>query len=88
MWLGDISYGTDSNSDTTDSSLTAAIPSTTAPDASTNPYVSLAANLVDMLHPYKQGVPVNFSISPQTQNFMLMGGLLLGGLVVLGLLRK
>lgn len=81
MWLGDITYG-----DTTvDPNATPPSQTQVPPD---NPYVSLAANLIDMIHPYKQGVPVIASISPQTQNFLVMGGVLLGGLFLLGMLRK
>jgi hypothetical protein len=58
----------------------------TTPDATQNSYVSLAANLVDMLHPYKQGVPVNVTIDSQTQSFLMMGGLFLGGLMMLNLI--
>lgn len=75
MWLGDITVG-DSTAD-----------NSPAP-AADNPYVSLAANLVDMIHPYKQGVPLNVAIAPQTQTFLMMGGALLAGLLILNMVRR
>lgn len=82
MWLGDITL-----SDTGLDTGTAPVDPNAAASA-VNPYVSLAANLVDIIHPYKQGVPVNVAISPQTQTFLMMGGLLIGGLVILSLVRR
>ena len=79
MWLGDITVG-DPNAPP-DASAAPAAPSD-------NSFVDLAANLVDIIHPYKQGVPVNVAIAPQTQSFLMMGGLLLGGLVILSLLKR
>lgn len=79
MWFGDITYGSDQDAPS-DPNAPPAVAAT--PD---NPYVSLAANLVDMIHPYKAGVPVNFNIAPQTQSFLMMGGALIAGLVVLSL---
>lgn len=73
MWLGDITVG-DSNA-----------PVDASPPS---PWVSLAANVVDMIHPYKQGVPVNVAIAPQTQTFLMMGGVLVAGLVLLSLVRR
>jgi len=82
MWLGDITYGSDQDAPSDPNAPPAVTPS------GENSLVSLAANLVDMIHPYKQGVPVNFSIAPQTQTFLMMGGVLLGGLLLLSLVRK
>ena len=78
MWskhLGDFTIGSD---DSTSSSGT----------STTDNLVSLAANVVDMIHPYKQGVPVNVGIDAQTQSFLMMGGLLVAGLVILSLAKK
>ncbi|MGH8336546.1 MAG: hypothetical protein ACRETL_06975 [Gammaproteobacteria bacterium] len=83
MWLGDITVGAD-GSVTDDGSLTA---SPAAP-SDTSSFVDLAANLVDMIHPYKQGVPVNLAISPQTQSFLMIGGVLIGGLLLLNMVRR
>lgn len=77
MWLGDITVG-DSGAPS----------DTTTPADTSSPWVSLAANLVDIVHPYKQGVPVNVAIAPQTQTFLLMGGVLVAGLVILSLVRR
>lgn len=76
MWLGDVTVG--------DSSDPNAAPVIDAP----SPLLSLAANLVDMIHPYKQGVPVSLAISPQTQSFLMMGGILIGGLLLLNMVRR
>lgn len=80
MWLGDITYG-----DTVDPNAT---PPSVTTDPAPNPYVSLAANLVDMLHPYKAGVPVTVGISPATQSLLVAGGLLIGGLVLLSFMKR
>lgn len=80
MWLGDITYG-----DTVDPNAT---PPAEAPAPAPNPYVSLAANLIDMIHPYKAGVPVTVGISPQTQTFLIAGGVLIGGLVILSMMKR
>lgn len=76
MWLGDITVGSDSAVD----------PNASAAPAS--PWINLAANVVDMIHPYKQGVPVNVAIAPQTQTFLMLGGVLVAGLVILSLVRR
>lgn len=81
MWLGDITYGSDQDQPSDPNAPPAAV-------TLDNPYVSLAANLVDMIHPYKAGVPVNFNIAPQTQTFLMAGGALLAGLVMLSMFRK
>jgi hypothetical protein len=77
MWLGDITIG--------DPNLPSPVDQPSAPPS---PLVSLAANLVDMIHPYKQGVPLTVGISPQTQSFLMMGGVLIAGLVILNMVRK
>lgn len=77
MWLGDITVGDDSTESTA-----------TPPSDTSSSLVSLAANLVDMIHPYKQGVPVNFAIAPQTQTFLIAGGVLIGGLLLLNMIRR
>ena len=77
MWLGDISFGDDTGD------------APAAPAASSNDsLVSLAANLVDIIHPYKQGVPVNLAISPQTQTFLLAGFVGVAGLLVFNLMSR
>jgi hypothetical protein len=76
MWLGDIAIGDDTAGD-----------ATPAP-ASDNSFMSLAANLVDIIHPYKQGVPVNIAISPQTQTFLLAGFVGVAGLLVFNLMSR
>jgi hypothetical protein len=81
MWLGDITVG-----DQTPPLLEAT--QVVPPVDTSNPYVSLAANLVDIIHPYKQGVPVNVAIAPQTQTFLMMGGILIGGLFILSLVKR
>lgn len=78
MWLGDVTVGSD----------TLANDQSVSPGSSVNPYVSLAANLVDIIHPYKQGVPVSLAISPQTQSFLIAGGVLIGGLLILNMVRR
>jgi hypothetical protein len=76
MWLGDITVGSDSAVDSA------------APAAPASPWVNLAANVVDMIHPYKQGVPVNVAIAPQTQTFLMVGGVLIAGLVILSWVKR
>jgi hypothetical protein len=79
MYLGDITVG-DPNADT--------VTDTNAPVVGTNPLLTLAANLSNAIIPIKQGVPVNVAIAPQTQSFLLMGGALLAGLLVLNMVRR
>lgn len=76
MWskhLGDFTVGDDSQ---------IATPTTT------DNLVNLAANVVDILHPYKTGVPVNVGIDSQTQSFLMMGGILIAGLVILNMVSR
>jgi hypothetical protein len=82
MWLGDISVG-DPNADPN-----AATPAASSASSDVVPFVNLAANLVSAIKPYGQGVPVNVAISPQTQSFLMMGGLFIGGLVILNMLKR
>lgn len=85
MWLsgfGDVTVGTDDTGMPVINSPPSAVAST--PDN----LVSLAANVVDILHPYKTGVPVNVGIDPQTQSFLMMGGLLAAGLVILSMVGR
>lgn len=81
MWFGDITYGSNQDQPSDPNAPPVA-------DAPSNPYVSLAANLLDAIHPYKTGVPVNFNIAPQTQTFLMMGGVLIGGLLLLNMVRR
>jgi hypothetical protein len=78
MWLGDITVGDDSS------------PTPAASSAASDvvPFVNLAAGLVNAIQPYKQGVPVNVAIAPQTQSFLMMGGFLVAGLVILNMLKR
>ena len=83
MWLGDIvSVGADGTI-VDDGSISAA-PAPGPP----SPWIRLAADLADAIHPYKTGVPVNVNISPQTQSFLLMGGVAIGGLLLLNMIRR
>jgi hypothetical protein len=75
MWIGGL------GDDSTD--VPAPAPASPSSDA-----LSLAANLVDIIHPYKQGVPVNVSIDSQTQSFLMMGGVLIAGLVILSMVKR
>jgi hypothetical protein len=85
MWLSGISIGADGTV-IDDGSISAA---PVAPPADTSsPLIRLAADLADAIHPYKTGVPVNLQISPQTQSFLIMGGVLIAGVVLLGMFRK
>lgn len=70
-----------------DDSTTATTDTTAAPSGS-SPLITLAADLVDAIHPYKQGVPVNLAISADTQSFLLTGGVLLAGVIILAMMRK
>jgi hypothetical protein len=79
MWFGDITVG-DPNADP---NATPAVDSST-----TSNLINIASGLVSAIQPYKQGVPVNVAISPQTQSFLMMGGILVAGLVVLSLVRR
>ena len=83
MWLGDITVG--DSSDGTDAGTTGNAPMiVSAP----NPLLSLAANLADAIHPYKSGVPVTVGLSADTQSFLLMGGILVGGLLLLNMVNR
>jgi hypothetical protein len=81
MWLGDITVG-----DSTDPTATPVVDPNAAPSAS-NGLINLAAGLVNAIKPYGSGVPVNFAISPQTQSFLIAGGVLIGGLVIISMMR-
>ena len=86
MWLGDMSVGADGT--VIDDGSISLAPAPAPTDASSSPLIRLAADLADAIHPYKAGVPVTFSLSPQTQNLVMMGGLLVGGLLVLNMIRR
>jgi hypothetical protein len=79
MWFGDITVG-DPNADPN------AVPAVDS--SNTSNLINIASGLVSAIQPYKQGVPVNVAISPQTQSFLMMGGILVAGLVILSLVRR
>ena len=88
MWLGDITFDT-SGVNVTDTSapVDTSTPAPTGPSTSAS-LINLAADLASVITPYKSGVPVNLAISPQTQSFLIMGGVLLGGLLLLNMIRR
>jgi len=83
MWLGDISVGDipipDPNASPT--------PAASSASSDITPYVSLAANIASAFAP-KTGVPVTVGISQQTQSFLMMGGILIGGLLLLNMIKR
>jgi len=90
MWFGDISVG-DPNTDPgvsivpNDPAGAGILPQ--QPSTASN-LINIASGLVSAIQPYKQGVPVNVAISPQTQSFLMMGGVLIAGLVILSLVKR
>jgi hypothetical protein len=83
MWLGDISIG---DTPTPDPNA-APTPAASSASSDITPYVNLAANLAQAFSP-KTGVPVTVGISSQTQSFLMMGGIFLGGLLLLNMMKR